>query len=201
MTYVNGQLVDSLEMNDPLFEHFNQLLVGQKALKENTIIEKYFGVVDETHIHEFAVQVEEELLIRDLSKTVIKRAFLIVIESLQNIFNHGNRGDRGTDPLGGCVVSETDQLVKITILNRISEAEANNVVDFIDKINPLEEEQLKNKYLRTLANGQFSKKHGAGLGLITIRLKSGNPIVYNLIGLEKGYFAIMLVASIPKRFP
>ena len=64
----------------------------------------------------------------------------------------------------------------------------------IDHINELNSEELKMLYRKIIANGQFSKAGGAGLGFIEIAKASNNRIDYNFEQIDNtyAYFTICL---------
>ena len=60
------------------------------------------------------------------------------------------------------------------------------IAKYIDKINDCSNEELKEMYISVLTNEFLSHKGGAGLGFITTRRKSGNPLKYSFYPLTNG---------------
>ena len=50
---------------------------------------------------------------------------------------------------------------------------------YLDKINLMSTEELKSYYLEILDNSFFSSKGGAGLGFLTMRMKSEQKLSYS----------------------
>ncbi|MGY8926848.1 MAG: DUF6272 family protein, partial [Flavobacteriales bacterium] len=57
---------------------------------------------------------------------------------------------------------------------------------YIEKINNYTEQELRDTYISVLTNDFLSLKDGSGLGFITTRLKSGQPLKHSYFALEGG---------------
>jgi len=69
--------------------------------------------------------------------------------------------------------------------NYIENTSVTNLKERIDRINLLDEVELKMYYRDVLANGSFSDKGTAGLGMIDIARKSGNKLAYSFIPFDE----------------
>ena len=58
---------------------------------------------------------------------------------------------------------------------------------FLDEINKLSKEELKDYYKAVLNNGQMSAKGGGGLGMIDIARKTGQKLKYNFMPIDDMY--------------
>ena len=98
-----------------------------------------------------------------------------MIEVFQNIVRHGEQEETNKDYFG---VRSIEDSLNIYSSNQIDK----NAHDFLStklkEINNLNVEELKSLYKEILKSGQISEKGGAGLGLIDMARKSGNPIQY-----------------------
>lgn len=108
-----------------------------------------------------------------------KRVYSIMVEGLQNITRHQeeNVKDFSEQP-GIFVIQKTGNIYFITTGNIIENIKIPTVQNLLDKINSLEQDQLKDYYKEVLMAGEFSDKGGAGLGLIEMARKSGNKLSY-----------------------
>jgi hypothetical protein len=122
---------------------------------------------------------ESKLRIIESRSTIVKRIVNVLIEILQNIFNHGedfsivdhqsfkyflfNRGD------DYFIVTE----------NFIKTQDVKNLVSKLDAYLSMSDEDITRTYRKTLDNGGFTNKGGAGLGLINIIRRSNGNLEYN----------------------
>lgn len=108
-------------------------------------------------------------------KGVIKKVFSTVVEQLQNIRINCVKDETGQKP-GFIIVSRHLNDYYITTLNLSNNDNATTIRNKLKKIKGLKYEEVKRLYMDTLSEGKISEKGGAGLGFITIALKSNNNI-------------------------
>ena len=179
--------------------NFEQLKDAQVKIHGKNIIGVTFGPLSEDNIHEFAMVVEKALYDLHFSKTAVKRCFLVVIEGLQNILRHGHN-EGGSDIEGGCLVVESESGIEIYCMNQVRSTEKDRLIEMIAQFNNLEVEELKSRYLEELSTGEISQKNGAGLGLMTIRLKSGKPLKCYFYNIDEEWQGFAMVSSIDRDY-
>ena len=64
--------------------------------------------------------------------------------------------------------------------NLISNHKTDSIIEAINRLNNEDQAGVKQIYLKTLTNGEISEKGGAGLGIITMAMKSKNEIKYKV---------------------
>lgn len=148
-----------------------------------TISVNHFGVFSQDLINSIALTVEELMVSFGDEKKTIKRIFSILIEGLQNIRLHAER-DEHDRPLAFLFLCKNQEIYKIVFGNIIQNADRELVESYLDNINGLDKESLKELYFGILSKGYLSKKGGAGLGFITMRMKSENPLAYSIEELD-----------------
>ncbi|MFC2086873.1 SiaB family protein kinase [Bacteroidota bacterium] len=120
-----------------------------------------------------------------------KKVYFIMVESLQNIIKHQDDAEElSVEESGVFFIQKRGLKYFITSGNII---EVNNIPTLkgkMEKINSLDETELKEYYLTMLKEGEISEKGGAGLGLIEIAKKSGNKLAFDFKKLneERSYF-------------
>jgi hypothetical protein len=149
---------------------------------QDTIMEYTYRGSFTTKITDTILSLTEANLQNDnVEKKIRKRVFFIIVEGLQNVTRHQSSDD--SDELAGYpglfVVQYKSDGYYITTGNLIKTTHQNTIKTQIDKINSLDESQLKNYSLEILDEGEFSEKGGAGLGLIEIARKSGSKLIYD----------------------
>ncbi|MBA3663819.1 MAG: hypothetical protein H0W61_06380 [Bacteroidetes bacterium] len=165
----------TLNKEDEFFDiHFSRQI--ESVNQNGELMLAYDGVLNTETISKLESEIEAKILEKGLPKTVIKKVFFICVESLQNMLIHGHKDDVGAQH-NFFILNITSKQVKVITANLIS----NNVIDKlkadIATINSFNDPaELKTFYLEHLENNELSDKGGAGLGFITIAMKSGNKL-------------------------
>ena len=142
---------------------------------EMNIVVSHFGLFSQDLINSLSIGVEDLMTSSGDKKHIIKRVFSILIEGLQNIRIHGGQ-DEHNRQLGYLMIAKDKQMYKILMANLVTSKDMESVREYIHKINSFSERELRNLYLEVLSMGYLSHKGGAGLGFITMKLKSGKPL-------------------------
>jgi len=154
--------------------HFSRNVENVKKL--GTLILAYDGVLNPETITKLEAEIEENILDKGLPKMVVKKVFFICIESLQNMYLHGFKDDHGAKH-NFFILFITDKAVRMIGANLIANSAIPKLEEHIAKINSFDDPAaLKKYYLEHLENNELSEKGGAGLGFITIGMKSGNKL-------------------------
>jgi hypothetical protein len=130
----------------------------------------HFGAINQDLVNRLSEQVEEMLYSAGAKKTIIKRIFSIVVEGLQNVLLHGEK--YGSDQISMLIVGASPDQFKISMGNITAVSEKEKLYTYVDHLNSMDNDEVKAYYLETLNNGLISEKGGAGLGFITMRMKS-----------------------------
>jgi len=166
--------------NNTLVEKCNakyQKIFGDYNIQaDGRIIVSHFGELSQDLVNSLSTKIEELMLDSGDKKGVVKRMFSILVEGLQNIRIHGERDPDGNQ-VSFLLVLQNDDNYKVSFGNLVKAENVENLLARIDDLNNLSPEETKALYMETLSNGILSKKGGAGLGFMTISLKSQNPIV------------------------
>ena len=156
-----------------------------------SIVVNHLGVFTHDLINSLSVGMEESMATFGDKKHIIKRMFSILIEGLQNIRIHGGRDENG-DQMAFLLVAKNNERYKILLGNIAEKEDRSTLKAYLGNINNHDEKELKALYLKVLAEGYLSKKGGAGLGVITMRIKSSKTLNYRLYNLPSGktFFAV-----------
>jgi Family of unknown function (DUF6272) len=177
-------------------QHFSKNV--ERVNREGNLLLAYDGVLNPETISKLEAEIESKILDKNLPKAVIKKVFFICIESLQNMFIHGYKDDTGAKH-NFFILYLTDTAVKMIGANLIANSAIEKLSKHIDRINSFDDSaELKNYYLEHLENNELSDKGGAGLGFITIGMKSGNKLGthYEKINEERSLFLMEVTINI-----
>jgi hypothetical protein len=102
---------------------------------------------------------------------------------LQNLYHHLDKLPEDAVKLFNTVIfmvgKDDDETYSIFTGNYISNDNAEKLKAKLDKINSLDQDELKAYYKEVLNNGMMSDKGGGGLGMIDIARKSGRKLDYD----------------------
>ena len=133
------------------------------------------GNLSEDDVDDILHFVEKKLQSDGEPKSLIKKIFTIVVESLQNIRIHGTDDSEGVKASFIVIGKETSEY-QIWVGNLAANTIVGDIKTSISKIKDLKPEAIREIYLNSLSYGKLTEKGGGGLGLITIALKSDNKL-------------------------
>jgi hypothetical protein len=163
--------------------------IRNKMMKERLMF-VYRGVVTKDNSVPLLMLLEKEMENSEFGFVGRKRLFMFVLESLQNVSRHSNGSQHASMSL--VIYSKENGGYTVTTGNVISSSNIGDLKKRLDEINNLESGEIRNVYRQMLSNSEFSKKGGAGLGLIEMAKKTGNKLDYDFVSLdnENSYFIL-----------
>jgi len=115
---------------------------------------------------------------------VLKKVYNIMIESLENVTRHAIKSNDEKYP-AIFVIGKDAEHHYLATGNKIDKADRTDLEKRLQKINSLDKAGLRAWYNEILQNGNMpTDNSGAGLGIIDIALKSGNPLDYKFEEME-----------------
>lgn len=182
--------------NEKQFVHeYYEKLILDTQQRENILV-SHIGELHQGVISTLENNVEERISSLQISKGPVKKIFFITVEILQNMFIHGQKNKHG-EQHNFFILSKNDGLVNIISANLVSNDSIPAIEKQIEVINSFEmEKDLKAYYLEHLENNTMSEKGGAGLGFITIGMKSGNKLKTNFKKINYDFSLFTLTSSI-----
>lgn len=98
----------------------------------------------------------------------------VLIECLQNLIFHGERLDMNHAEPALVVKRDEQGNYRIETSNLVRQAKVHTLQHYIDRINDMDSDQLRDYYQEVLTNGKFNPQGGAGLGIINIARKTSD---------------------------
>ena len=160
------------------------------------LILAYDGVLNSDTISKLENDLEAKILEKKFPKQIIKKIFFICVESLQNQLIHGCKDTNGAQH-NFFLLANSSKEITIIAANLITNDSIEDVKNQIEKINSFTNPaDLKLYYLEHLENNDLSDKGGAGLGFITIAMKSGNKLMLTIEPINNQYALFLLEVKI-----
>jgi hypothetical protein len=170
-------------------------------MSESEILLDYHGQIDFNVIESLITKLKKSDDFTSLSKLAGKRTYSVFVESLDNIYKHSALKS-SNDPLIQPHISIRKQTDKILIRasNPIAESSKGKLIERLDKLINLDEPATRTLHEKVINSESKVGENGAGagLGLITMALKSGNKIAYCFEPLIDGYLCFEIQISLNK---
>lgn len=164
---------------------FQKIFGDYNIHADGKIIVSHFGEFSQDLVNSLTTNIEEMMFESGDKKSTIKRMFSILVEGLQNIRIHGER-DSDKNQVSFLIVLQNEADYRFTFGNLVKAKNIDKLTNRIDELNSLDKAEIKSIYMDTLSNGIMSSKGGAGLGFITMALKSNNTLEYEVLPLTDG---------------
>jgi hypothetical protein len=176
-----------------------ELLEYYKKMCERNIVLDFQGAISQ----DMVVGMAELLKIKSSQTNIVKKLFSVFIEMAQNIAIYSaervhldtRHGDVGA---GIIVVTEENNNYTITSGNLVKNRSISKIIEQCQKINRMEKGELREFYKAQIKSSRERGKKGAGVGLIDIARKSGNPIRYGVTRVDDINSFLVLSVKVQK---
>ena len=175
-------------------EQFEHLL---HAYEQNeSVLLSHHGELSQSVISNLEETVEAKVNELAIPKGPLKKIFFISVETLQNMLIHGHKNNEGHQH-NFFILTKNGVKLNVVSANLIANTAIPALEKQIDTINSFDDEKaLKAYYLEHLENNTMSDKGGAGLGFITIGMKSGNKLKVNFQKINDQFSLFTLTSSV-----
>jgi hypothetical protein len=167
--------------------------IHDKMVKERLLF-VYRGDITDKNSLPLITLLENEMKEDSFGFVGQKRLFMFVLESLQNIAKHGDHDQYGEMSLVS--FSRTDDGYTITTGNIIASENVVILKKRLEEVNNLDIKDIRDLYRQILNTSEFSKKGGAGLGLIEMAIKTGNRLDYDFVPVNDDFSYFILSKTV-----
>lgn len=157
-------------------------LLNSQNIDMEYIYRGYFS--DEVVSHILQI-VERQLESSGENFRLRKKAYNVMVEGLQNITRHQVSKEYESKRDGIFCIRKQFNKYYISTGNQIQNEEVDNLKKMLDQLNKMDKLELKAYYQDLLNNGTFSKKGGAGIGLVDMARKSGQKLAYQFVDIDE----------------
>lgn len=159
-----------------------------KEARKNSVMMEH-GLLDQAKVQHLLSEMEQRVMDRGLPKGVMKRTFNILVEALQNMCIHGHSTEQGV-PFYLHLWQEGEEL-RIRVMNLSQKSVKDKVKAQVLMLNALDKDSIKQHYRERMSNGDISDKGGAGLGLITMVMRSKDGLRFKWEKIHDGFGIII----------
>ncbi len=164
--------------------------------QDQSVLLSHHGELSQSVISSIEESVESKVAELEIPKGPLKKIFFISVETLQNMLIHGHRNAEGHQ-YNFFILARNGEKINVVSANLVTNDSIPALEKQIDTINSFDDEKaLKAYYLEHLENNTMSDKGGAGLGFITIGMKSGNKLKTEFQKINDTYSLFTLVSSV-----
>jgi len=183
------------------------LLSLRKLIMKNKIVLTFEGKMSQGVLINLVETLKEKLLASadneveledsDSRQFVVKKVYAIFIELAQNIQNHSAEKvliEGAETGVGIIVIREDEECFTITSGNQVTLSKADSLNKYCEELNGLSSEEIRKLYRTQLRRERQEGSRGAGIGLLEVTKKTGNPIVHSLTkdGAEHYFFTLSI---------
>ncbi len=166
-------------------------------MQPTDIIVSYKGAPSTGFLDDLLTVADDKLSVLETQSKLRKKVYHILVEVLQNIHHHYDYNSKDDNSAVMCILARNSEGGYVILTgNFVRSEEVGHLKAQIDKINSLNTEQIKELYRSTLDNGETSSKGGAGLGIIDIARRSGQPLAYEFKDYNNGSSFFSLTVKI-----
>ncbi|NOZ35828.1 MAG: hypothetical protein GXO80_11090 [Chlorobi bacterium] len=171
----------------------SSLLLLYDSFEDHGISLVYVGKFNHTITKVFTALTSEDTEKSKESRSVQRTLHHSMIEILQNMTKHSdNMFHEINFGKGLFMLGKKNDAYHIITANVVNNEQEEELRTSIDDLNACTPDELKAMYKKQLREGKISGKGGAGLGLIDITRKTGNPLDYMFFPADenKKYFVL-----------
>ncbi len=176
------------------------------AHNQQDIILMYEGIINQSIIKSFAYCAECRLMAEEESRKTSRVVNHVLLESLQNIAKHGydfsplasDNIKEGLQKSGIFIFGLDEEHWYITTGNMVHNIGLAKAANLIDRVNSLNEWEIKDLHKEMLINSSLSETGGAGLGLIDMAKRTKKSLQYNVQPIDDDYSFFILTLTTEK---
>ncbi|MBK6264250.1 hypothetical protein JKA74_04315 [Marivirga sp. S37H4] len=169
----------------------------QQKKSENLLL-GYKGEITDNLTSSLLSLAESKLAMVEYNSRLKKKVFHILVEVLQNIYHNYNDMLKAPDNYQEVflMIVREDKSYNIVAGNYMQQAHIQKLKQRIDQVNAMDPESLRAKYRIKLDEGEFTEIGRAGLGIMDMVRKSGQPLEYDFLSVDKEYSFFSLKINI-----
>lgn len=178
----------------------DQLADFYEELTSENIILVHTGMINQELIRAFLSLAKEKFRGSGDTKVVKKRVFNIMVECLQNINRHNLEVPEEMSMSSIFMIGIEKEDYFLITGNIMMSKNVEDLKAQIDKINGMDEDGLIKMYANVIKNGKIHERGGAGLGLLDIARRSGQPLEGEFKAIDDVYTFFALRTKVRREY-
>ena len=154
-------------------------------MKDLNILFTYSGMLSQDILVDLGQFIKTHVSEESIDKKKMRKLFGIFIELAQNISKYSlekkNDNDARSEGIGIIILWKQEGFYNISAANLMSRKSSEVLTQTIGELNELSPESLKERYKQQIKLPLDENATGAGLGLIDIMRKSGEPMDFKVM--------------------
>jgi hypothetical protein len=170
-------------------------------MEKHHVIISFKGEISQKLLISIGDLLKDKLSQKETSQQVVKKVFFIFIELGQNIYRYSSERDivrQRQIGMGVLFIREFETHFTVFTGNIVTPEEAEGITELCESINRLEPDELRQRYKDQMKQPREDGQIGAGLGLISIVRKTGNPIEVNTTVMDETQTFLALSVRVNK---
>ncbi len=169
----------------------------QQKDSENLLL-GYKGEITDSLTANLLSLAENKLAMVEYNSRLKKKVFHILVEVLQNIYHNFNDLINAPNDYKEVFIMIIRGVKSYDIIagNYLKKQHCMKLQQRIDEVNSMDADSLRAKYRIRLDQGEFTEIGRAGLGIMDMVRKSGQPLEYDFLPVDEEYTFFSLKANI-----
>jgi len=161
----------------------------------------YLGEFSHEITKMFTAMAESDMEKHSEERSVQRKVYHVMVETLQNMNKHSDELQEKNVGNGLFIIGKKHDTYYVITSNRVAKKHKDRLEQSLITVNNASIDELKEMYKKQIKEGRISEKGGAGLGLIDIARKTGEPINFQFLPLDDdNFFFILKVEINAKKF-
>lgn len=146
-------------------------------------------------------ELKEKMFAIHTKQAIYKKVLMVMIEALENVFKYHEFFEKEKKLIADfppeiSILRKRNNFT-ITCSNPVLKKDVPDLKERLDHINTLDRNGVKDEYKKTITNGQFTDKGGAGLGLIEMAKISDDTLNYTFTSINEfyDYYRLTLIVN------
>jgi hypothetical protein len=153
----------------------------------------YAGIGDQLY------KIGEILENLEVDRFTLKRIIFCSLEMMENVFHHSGQGNykqEQNNHQSEFIIEKNSEYFRLCTGNLVNNNEVESLRKRLQEVKDLAVMDIRKLYVNQLRFGSFSKKGGAGLGIMEVAKISKNPIDFTIETIDPTYSYLRLFALI-----
>ncbi len=164
-------------------EKYQQLKDSEKLLIG------YQGEITESLTTNLLSLAENKLAMVEYNSRLKKKVFHVLVEVLQNIYHNFNNLSKAPKSYMDIfiMIIKSNGTYEVVSGNYMLSKHTGKLENRINEVNQMDIDILRDEYRKKLDAGVISDEGRAGLGIMDMVRKSGNPLDYNFLSIDQNF--------------